>query len=60
MNEKKNGMPKKNRILKYVNCQWEEMIHIKINWSKREKTSKEKTNAKKKDIIEKKNCKRGK
>ena len=26
---KKNGILKKTRILKYVKCQWEEMIHIK-------------------------------
>ena len=30
--EKKNGILKKTRILKYLKCQWEEMIHINVNW----------------------------
>ena len=35
---------KKDRTLKYVKCQWEEMMHIKINW---QNYSKLKQNAKK-------------
>ena len=30
--KKKNGILKKTRISKYVKCQWEEIIHIKLNW----------------------------
>ena len=30
-NQKKKKTNANNRILKYVLCQWEEMIHIKIN-----------------------------
>ena len=50
------NLVKRDRNLKFVKCQWEEMIHIKIDCAK--KHQKIKLMLKKKDINEKKMQKR--